>query len=175
MLSYLQNALQDANIQAFQELIRDCEGTAAPDGYDYLFGSSPNNTRRFTDMSQHPNVKEPFGNNGEYSDAAGAYQIMYATEQGLIKQLVGYGMSLEQATMFDEATQNLKCVLLFSNSNVCQKIIDGCFFEAINVLNRIWASLPGSPYGEPVKTIAEAITFYTKNGGTINDTDGATA
>lgn len=165
MLIFLQNAAQDANIKALQMALRECEGTDAPDGFNYLFGSSPHNDRRFTDMSHHPNIKFPF--TGGVSDAAGAYQILYETEQGLIKQLVSYGMSEEQATMFDESTQNLKCVLLFSNHNCCQKIIDGDFNYAISALNKTWASLPGSPYGQPVKTMAQVTEFYTEAGGII--------
>jgi len=110
-------------------------------------------------MSKHPNIRETFGADS-YSDAAGAYQIMYATEQGLIKQLVGYGMPYDEAVKFDPPTQDLKCVLLFSNHNCCQKIIEGDFNYAIGVLNKTWASLPGSPYGQPVKTMTEVSAFY---------------
>lgn len=165
MLAYLQNAVNDANVKALQIAIRKCEGTDAPGGYNYLFGSSPHNDRRFTDMSRHPNQKFPFS--GGVSDAAGAYQIMYATEQGLIKQLISYGMSEADAANFDAPTQDLKCVLLFSNRNCCQKVIDGDFDEAISILNKEWASLPGSPYGQPVKTMEQVTGFYTDAGGTI--------
>jgi lysozyme len=116
-------------------------------------------------MSRHPNLKFPFA--GGMSDAAGAYQIMYETEQGLIKQLVSYGMSEADATMFDKPTQNLKCVLLFSNHNCCQRIMDGDFNYGIATLNKTWASLPGSPYGQPVKTIAQATEYYKMAGGII--------
>lgn len=165
MLSFLQEALKNENIQAFMKTIRQCEGTSAPDGYNYLFGSSAFNRLRFTDMSRHPNIKRPFGKT--YSDAAGAYQIMYATEQGLIQQLVGYGMSLEAATNFDAPMQDLRCVLLFSNHNCCQKIMDGDFQFGIDTLNKTWASLPGSPYGQPTHTVAEVTQWYADNGGNI--------
>ena len=166
-LEYLLNALSNSNIKAMQLSIRNCEGTEAADGYNYLFGSTPDNDRRFTDMTHHPNQKFPFS--GGESDAAGAYQIMYETEQCLIKQLVQYGMSVADATMFDAPTQDLKCVLLFSNHNCCQKIIDGDFNYAVSVLNKTWASLPGSPYGQPVKSMSDVIAFYTANGGVIAD------
>lgn len=166
MLDFLLNAVNDVNIKALQTAIRKCEGTDAPDGFNYLFGSSIHNTRRFTDMSHHPNQKFPFGKDN-FSDAAGAYQIMYATEQGLIKQLVSFGMTIEEATRFDEATQNLKCVLLFSNHNCCQRIMNGDFDYAIGILNKTWASLPGSPYGQPTHDITEVTQWYQAASGNI--------
>lgn len=165
MLDFLKKAVEDDNIKGLQMAIRGCEGTDAEDGYNYLFGSSVHNTRRFTDMSRHPNQKFPFA--GGMSDAAGAYQIMYETEQGLIKQLISYGMSEEEATRFDKATQDLKCALLFSNHNCCQRIMNGDFDFAIETLNKTWASLPGSPYGQPVKTMAQVTEFYQNAGGNI--------
>lgn len=164
-LVFLKNALQNASIQAFMRTIRKSEGTDAPDGYNYLFGSTPSNDLRFTDMMHHPNIRRPFGET--YSDAAGAYQIMYATEQGLIKQLVSYGMAEQDAEMFDPVTQDLKCVLLFSNHDCCQKIMDGNFEFGINAFNKTWASLPGSPYGQPVHTLADVTKWYHDAGGQI--------
>ena len=164
-INYLKSAKANVNIKAVQHTIRQCEGTNAADGYNYLFSSSIHNLLRFTDMSKHPNRHIPYGNT--YSDAAGAYQIMYATEQGLIKQLVQAGLSLAEATWFDAPTQDLKCVLLFSNHNVCQQIMDGHFEHAISVLNKTWASLPGSPYNQPTKSLAQATEWYINSGGIV--------
>lgn len=164
-LQYLQNAVKDHSIQSMIFTIRKSEGTDAADGFNYLFGSSPHNALRFTDMSKHPNIHRPFGNTT--STAAGVLQIMYHTDLELTAQLVNMGMTQEEAQSFTPEMQILKGVLLFSNHDCCQLIIDGHFEKAINILNKTWASLPGSPYGQPVHTMALVKEWYTSAGGTI--------
>jgi muramidase (phage lysozyme) len=81
-LQFLQNALLNKNTQAYLITIRHSEGTDAPDGYNYIFGSSPSNTRRFTSFSEHPDIKVPFGKDN-FSTAAGAYQILFKTWESI--------------------------------------------------------------------------------------------
>jgi len=154
-LDFLENALKNKNVQAFLATIRKCEGTDAKDGYTYLFGSNKNNSLRFSSFKSHPRIKRPFGKT--FSDAAGSYQIMSATFDDLSKRL---GLS-----DFTPHTQDLMCLELISQRNQLQNVIDGRFDEAIKGVNTIWASLPGSPYGQPTHTITECIIYYTDNGG----------
>ena len=164
-LDYLLDAVQNTDIKAAQCAILHGEGTTAPDGYLYLFGSRPTNTRRFTDTSKHPNIREPFGNNN-FSTAAGKYQILYETDQELSSQLVGMGMDHATAYSFTEPIQDLKCVLMFSNKDCCELIKTGHFLECIPKLATIWASLPYSKYGQPTETMTDEKKFYEQAGGT---------
>jgi muramidase (phage lysozyme) len=156
-IEFLKSSLKNDNIKAFMLMIRRCEGTDAVDGYNYLFGSSPHNTLRFTDMTRHPNIRRPFGDT--FSTAAGAYQIMHNTDNELSARL--------GIIDFSPVSQDIKCVALLSQINCVQKIMDGDFNYAIQKANRIWASLPDSPYGQPVHTMEVAMTWYKHAGGVV--------
>src|SRR6187399_2200485 len=149
-INYLESLLTNRNIQAALHAIRSCEGTAAADGYNYLFGSKPSNARRFIDMSTHPNQKFPFKVKGktEYSTAAGAYQILYATFVDLCDKY--------KFKDFTAHTQDLMALALFDGANCLKAVADGHMFDApiIDRLNNIWASLPGAGYDQPEKAIA---------------------
>jgi muramidase (phage lysozyme) len=155
-LDFLENALKNKNVQALLSTIRKCEGTDAKDGYSYIFGSSKANNLRFTGFKSHPRIKRPFGKT--FSDAAGAYQIMSDTYDDLSKRL---GLS-----DFTPHTQDLMCVELISQRGQLQNAIDGKFDQVIKGINTIWASLPGSPYGQPTHTLTECIVWYANSGGT---------
>ena len=156
-LSFLQQALQNANVKAFLLMIRKSEGTDAPDGYNYIFGSSPGNTVRFTDFSQHPDIKVPFRDT--FSTAAGAYQILFGTWQHLQQQLA--------LPDFSPGSQDLACVELLSEQNCVQRLMDGDFSYALQKAASIWASLPGNNYGQPEHSIATVQQWYTDAGGTV--------
>ena len=149
-IEVLKRALQDKRVLAFLMMIRKCEGTAAADGYRYLFGSSPHNDLRFIDMSRHPNIKRPFGE--RWSTAAGAYQILHSTDDRLTKLL---GL-----VDFSPRSQDLKCCGLLAEAGILQAVMDGRFEFAVSKANKIWASLPGSPYGQPVHTLEVATGCY---------------
>jgi muramidase (phage lysozyme) len=156
-IEFLKKALQNENVKAFLNVIRKCEGTDAKDGYSYLFGSNPRNKRRFTDFSKHPKLSFPFGKTT--SSAAGAYQIMGYTYDDLVDKL--------GITDFSPESQDLMACERISYRNCLQKLIDGKFEEVINGCNKEWASLPNSPYGQPVKTMQFCKDLYIKFGGKI--------
>lgn len=162
-LNYLKGTLGNANIKAALSAIRMCEGTNTADGYNYLFGSAPNNKRRFTDMSKHPNERYPFTIGGEtqYSSAAGAYQILKGTYNTLCKK---YGF-----TDFTPMAQDLMAVALFDSVGVLNDVAAGKFFDptVIDRLNNIWASLPAAGYGQPEKPISMVRKYYTDAGGVM--------
>lgn len=156
-LQFLESALQNDNVKAFMLTIRKCEGTDAPDGYQYLFGSSPRNDRRFTDFSDHPNIHEPFRNTT--SSAAGAYQIMHPTWVEIKAKL--------RLPDFSPHSQDIACCEIFSERNTLQKLMDGDFNHALQACATIWASLPGNNYGQPEHSVAEVTKWYQDNGGDI--------
>lgn len=160
---HLESLLSNKNIQAALHAIRKCEGTAAADGHTYLFGSTPSNARRFLDMSKHPNQKFPFQSKGktEYSTAAGAYQILYATWLDLCHK---YNFK-----DFTAHSQDLAALALFDGANCLKSVADGKMFNAdvMDKLNNIWASLPGAGYSQPEKSIAAVKGWYGEAGGVI--------
>lgn len=157
---FISSFLTNENIKAALRTIRFCEGTLADDGYNYIFGSSPRNDKRFTDMSTHPNVTVPYGNS--VSTAAGAYQILIGTYRGLIAK---YGLP----DCFDNNAQDLLCLCLFDEIGVLTDISKGLILqsEVITKLAKIWASIPSSQYGQPTKSMEEFRAHYLSEGGAI--------
>lgn len=157
-LQFLETALANGNVQAFLRTIRMSEGTAEHDGYSYLFGSSPNNNRRFIDFSKHPNIREPFGNDN-FSTAAGAYQILYRVWASIQQK---YNLP-----DFSPHSQDIAACELISEKDVLQKLMDGDFADVLQACSGIWASLPNNNYGQPEHSVATITNWYTQNGGTI--------
>lgn len=168
-LQFLKNALLNPNVKAFMLTIRKSEGTDASDGYSYLFGSSPRNTRRFPvgkdgkpDFSHHPHINEPFniGDKADFSSAAGAYQILFGTWEAIRKKY-----SLPD---FSPASQDIACVELISQQNVLQHLMNGDFDIALRACSHIWASLPFAPYGQPIHSVDVVTNWYKNAGGVIS-------
>lgn len=156
-LAFLTTALENKNVQAFLHTIRMSE-CLTDDCYNFLFGSSVHNNIRFTDLSKHPDILEDF--NGYKSDAAGAYQIMYATWCPIQK--------LYNLPDFSKQSQDIAAVELISMRNDLQNIMDGYFMETLLGTNRTWASLYKSPYGQPQHQLNDYINWYQSVGGSVN-------
>lgn len=149
--------LQDPNVRAFLAVVRYCEGTAGENGYRMMFGG-----KLFHSFLDHPRQVQTFKlrKGGVLSSsAAGAYQFLSRTWDGLVKQ---WGLP-----DFTPYSQDRGAVALLVGRKAIKDIIAGRIESAVRKCNKEWASLPGSPYGQPVKTIAEVIKVYTDNGGTI--------
>ena len=154
-VAFLKNALNNRNIKAFLMVIRHCEGTAAEDGYEYLFGCTARNKITFNDFKTHPNRRVNYTNKAGVkliSTAAGAYQILYPTWKGLCAQL---GVS-----DFSPATQDLMAVALLSGVNCVQRIMDGDWEYGIERARNIWASLPGEGVDQPEKSMDECKKWF---------------
>lgn len=147
-------SVANANVQAFLMMIRIGEGTAGPQGYTTFFGGG-----QFSDLSKHPNVAHTAG--GYTSTAAGAYQFLYSTWQQLQAQY-----SLPD---FSPASQDIAAVGLIKQQGALADVLAGRIATAIGKCNRIWASLAGSPYGQPTLTMADDLANYVSNGGTLTD------
>jgi lysozyme len=152
------SAVSNPNVQAFLALIRTGEGTTGPNGYRTLFGGG-----LFNDYSRHPNIAVTRG--ALTSTAAGAYQILYRT---WVPTAAAYGL-----TDFSPASQDVAAVALIKGRGALADVIAGRFDTAIAKCNKEWASLPGSPYGQPTLTLDRAHAVLVMAGG--NQTDGAYA
>jgi muramidase (phage lysozyme) len=166
-------ALEHSNVRAFLWMLRHGEGTQAEDGYRIVFGG-----RRFVgkdgiigtldDFADHPRgaITATLAGKPITSTAAGAYQFLSRTWDGLVKQ---YGFA-----DFSPKNQDLGAVALIKGRKALDDVIAGRFEAAVMKCNKEWASLPGSPYGQPVVTMAEARREYEQAGGTYAAAPAAT-
>ncbi len=147
-------ALDNPNVQAFLRMLRHGEGTAGEDGYRVMFGGG-----LFDSFADHPRqaITRKLGGKPITSTAAGAYQFLSRTWDGLVKQ---YGFA-----DFAPKNQDLGAVALILGRKALHDVIAGRFEDAVRKCNREWASLPGSPYGQPVVTMARARQEYEAHGG----------
>lgn len=147
----------NGNVQAFLWVIRNCEGTAGENGYRTLFGGS-----LFDSFKDHPNILKTFKlkKGGTLSStAAGAYQILKRTWDGLRKNHPGMFPD------FSPSSQDLAAIALIRGRKALADVEEGRFDIAIRKCALEWASLPGSPYGQPTKTLEFCKQIYEQHGG----------
>lgn len=144
-------ALDDTNLRAFLAVIRAGEGTADGDGYRRCYGGS-----LFDSFADHPRRTITAGR--WTSTAAGAYQFLARTWDGLVKQYA--------FPDFSPASQDAAAVALIAGRKALDDVLAGRIQAAIRKCNLEWASLPGSPYGQPTRTLAQALAVYAAAGGT---------
>jgi muramidase (phage lysozyme) len=158
------DALSNANVAAFLRMIRWGEGTYSAVGYRTMFGGET-----FESYDDHPRRKitKKHGNQTLTSTAAGAYQFLSKTWDGLVKQ---YGFH-----DFTPRNQDLGAVALIAGRGALQDVIEGRFETAVNKCAKEWASLPGSPYGQPTVTMDKARSIYLQNGGSEWDSKPSSA
>lgn len=154
--------VESNNLAAFLRLIRACEGTDAPNGYRYLFGSTYTHELLFDDFSKHPNIRKSFtqkdGTIG-YSTAAGAYQIINPTWCNLQVKL--------DLKDFGPKSQDAAAIELIHQRGQLANVLAGLISQAIDVLWIEWASLPSSRYSQPRRTYEFAENSYVEAGGTV--------
>jgi len=144
-----------SNLNAFLMMIRTAEGTADADGYRRIFGGA-----LFDSFADHPRiVKTATFKNGltVSSSAAGAYQFLSTTWDEAKR---GAGVK-----DFSPASQDLAAVFLIKRRGALDDVRAGRFDEAVRKLAKEWASLPGSPYGQPTISEARARDIYAGAGG----------
>jgi len=152
------------NVKAFLATIRYAEGTAGPNGYSMMFTG-----KRFSSFARHPRQLQCAYYAGKRlcSDAAGAYQFLSTTWQGL-------GLP-----DFSPANQDKGAIKLLEQGGIMPLVKAGRFEEAVFKAGRIWASFPcnnggRSCYGQPVKSINDLKKVYqdnlkTKKQANVND------
>ena len=148
-----QNYSRDSNMEAFMLVVRKGEGTLGDAGYSTIYGGS-----QFQDFSDHPRIVVHAG--ALASDAAGAYQFL-STTWDFIKRYI-------DLPDFSPQNQDKAFVWYVTYLGAYDNIIAGNISAAIAQCNKTWASLPGSPYGQPVQTLAGALSFFQNSGGNLN-------
>lgn len=133
------------NVEKFLMLITFTEGTDLhKKPYNCLYSH-----KYFEDFKTHPNQKIKAG---KYtSTAAGRYQVLKGTFDDFVKKY--------PTAQFTPEWQDEIAIFLLKRRKAYQLILDGKFKEAILACNREWASLPGSPYGQPTHDMNDALNF----------------
>lgn len=146
----------NSNLQAFLGMIRYCEGTAGPEGYRTLVGGG-----LLDSLEDHPRQVITITSGGRQikSSAAGAYQFLAGTWDEVSTAL---GL-----TDFSPASQDIAAAYLIRRRGALGDVYAGRINDAVRKCAKEWASLPGSPYGQPVKTLSEVRRVYVASGGSI--------
>lgn len=145
-------ALQSTNLRAFLAVIRAGEGTSDADGYRRHYGG-----RLFDGYADHPRVAIKAGQ--WTSTAAGAYQFLSRTWDECRAALT--------LPDFSPPSQDLAAVFLIRRRGALVDAMQGRLDEAIAKCAKEWASLPGSPYGQPTRTREQAHATYAAAGGRL--------
>lgn len=150
---------QQSNAAAFLAMLRHSEGTDRyPDPWGTYYGGA-----QFTDKSNHPvltGAEQPVSGPSGTTTAAGAYQITCSTWQDL--------GGVDQYGDFSDASQDQAALDLIERRGATDAMMSGDFAGAVAKLGNEWASLPGSPYGQPTNTLADLESVYTAAGGTLS-------
>lgn len=155
----LLHALQDNNVQAFLRVIRAGESSQDDSAYTVRFGGSHFAAPPWA----FPDGAITIGS--LTSTASGAYQFLRKTWAAIAAR---YGFP-----DFSPQCQDEGAVALIAGRGALQLVMEGRIREAISRCALEWASLPGSPYGQPTRSIEQAIATYLEHGGTLAETKAA--
>jgi muramidase (phage lysozyme) len=154
-------ALDDGNVRAFLRVIREGESGQDADAYTICYGGSHFSAPPW----EHP--RKPITAGAWTSTAAGAYQFLAKTWDA-----VAEAYALED---FSPGNQDLAAVALIHGRKALEDVQAGRFEAAVGKCAKEWASLPGSPYGQPTMTMAQARAAYEAWGGTYEESQAPPA
>ncbi|MGF6397721.1 muramidase (phage lysozyme) [Pseudomonas frederiksbergensis] len=154
--------LEEARIRAFLRMLKIGEGTTGLIGYEHLFGGESFIKDYGKTFADHPDLTmiKTVKKTGKkiWSSAAGAYQVMGYVwkDKGTIKLRKEYGI-----TSFSPEMQDRFCVLVLKfRRKALAEIMRGDINAAIDLCKEEWASLPGSPYGQPTVKLDDTLRAY---------------
>jgi muramidase (phage lysozyme) len=124
-------------------------------GYNVLVGSTPAHPLTIPSYAAHPNIL----NRALNSTAAGRYQLLY-------RYWVSYSKMLNLPD-FGPLSQDRIALQQIRECNALADIDAGNFAHAVALCSRIWASLPGSPYGQHTNNFAMLQGYYAAAGGAL--------
>jgi muramidase (phage lysozyme) len=163
--------------KALLDTIAHCEGTSTSpatknDGYDVIVTGIDGKPEIFTSYDDHPfAIREPKLIRSDpplHSTAAGRYQVLYRFWR-IYEAKLGL-------TDFSPASQDAVALRQAKECGALAHLEQNNLAQAITSAGRIWASLPGSPYGQPTHTMEAAMALFhgslAEQGGT-HETDVA--
>lgn len=141
--------LNHPSVRAFLDVIAYAEGTYGPDGYRMHFGGD-----LFDSFEDHPRVVIAAPSRGRQlcSSAAGRYHFLERTWDDLASSI--------DARDFSPKNQDRAALEVIRTKGALGDILNNKPERALIKLNRMWASFPGSPYGQPTKKIQDLTAFY---------------
>lgn len=157
-LEQLRSFAANANVAAFLRVIRAGESGQGVDAYRTMYGGGLFNVEAGW---RHPNTKVTAG--GYTSTAAGAYQFLARTWEALSAR---YGFA-----DFSPGNQDLGAIALIVGRGAIADVLNGDLVAALPKCGREWASLPGSPYGQPTITPARCEAVFRQYGGQLLATE----
>lgn len=144
------------NVRALLAVIRRGEGTADAAGYRRMFGGE-----LFDSYADHPRkrITKTLGGKAITSTAAGAYQFLASTWDETARAL-----GLQD---FSPASQDLAAVGRIAARGALDDTKAGRLDAALPKIAKEWASMPGSPYGQPTISTAAAWATFANAGGVV--------
>lgn len=169
--NFTQDASLPPRVRAFLDVIAFAENSGYGSifekngGYNIMFTG-----KTFTSYADHPKIK--FRSGSLVSNAAGRYQFLSgppAPTWENAKKALGL-------PDFSPISQDKAAVWLIQNRGAYNDVLQGSFDSAISKLNTEWASLPGSPHGQPTKSLTQLREYYKQRllvyqGGTLLTND----
>ena len=149
---------REPNVAAFLRALRVGEGTADDDGYRRIVGGG-----QFESFADHPRRMVWLPRYSVNSSAAGAYQFLARTWDGLVRK---YGFP-----SFEPQWQDAGAVGLIIGRGALDAVRRGDIRAAVALCRNEWASLPGSPYGQRTEGMDRVLLEYKKWGGTLSAGD----
>ena len=144
------------HLRAFLDLIAWSEGTSlmpgSDNGYNVLVGSTFDKPSLFKSYADHPRIKVTIERLHIYSTAAGRYQIIVHTWDGLA--------SLLGLKDFSPPNQDKACMQLLTQRHAIAPIESGDIAKAVFACNEEWASFPGEPYGQGAQKMPRLLAHY---------------
>ena len=139
-----------SNLRAFLLMIQYAEGTYGKDAYRTLFGG-----QLFAGFADHPNIA--ITRSGITSTAAGAYQILYRTWDGLRQTI--------RLDDFSPASQDKAAIELIRRRGALEDVLSGRLETAVEKCRKEWASLPGAGYGQRERSMDTLAAVFQSAGG----------
>lgn len=144
------------NVSAFLDMIAVSEGTAGrgDDGYNILVGGA-----LIPSYKKHPRTLVWIRRINNYSSAAGRYQFVWRTWEGVARSL--------KLPDFSPESQDKAAIELLRRRDALDYVIHGRFERAVELCQKEWASLPGAGYGQHENALAALADAYKRAGGAI--------
>jgi muramidase (phage lysozyme) len=144
------------NQKAFLDMIAMSEGTKGKgdDGYNMIV----NPGGFFNSYADHPRVLVKVSDTLS-STAAGRYQ--------LLARFYDYYKGMLKLPNFSPTSQDAIALQQIKECGALDAIESGDIPTAIKKCSHIWASFPGSPYGQPTHTVGALLAAYASFGGIL--------
>lgn len=128
-------------------------------GYNIIVGSTPKRPFLFDSYADHPRRPIYIPKIGNYSTAAGRYQIL-ARYFDAYKRLLAL-------PDFGRESQDRIAMQMITECGALQSIDAGRLSDALLLCKSRWASLPGAGYGQHEQVLADLTRAYVTAGGIL--------